>query len=113
VIIRPQIGQSEAVKPFAAKIVQSVGSLILPLPPHSVHLAAYIFRPGWVGCFTSDRPVPLHASHLCSSATVPLIEITPYTIKIQRQWSRRDPRPRPRSHRRQARRLVHNAKIMA
>jgi len=69
------MGQSEAAKPFPVKIVQSAGSLIRPLPPHSVHRAGYIFRPGCVGCFTSQRPVPLQASHLRSGENGPLIEI--------------------------------------
>jgi hypothetical protein len=37
-----------------------------PFPPHFLHGAGYILRPGWTGRLIVGKPVPLQASQLIS-----------------------------------------------
>lgn len=46
---------------------QSAASVIRPLPPHFLQGAGYILWPGFGGCSTGGKPVPLQASQSVSA----------------------------------------------
>jgi hypothetical protein len=41
-------------------------AVIFPLPSQALHLTGYILWPGFTGCNTAGKPVPLHAGQLSS-----------------------------------------------
>jgi hypothetical protein len=41
-----------------------------PLPRHSLQRGGKILRPGWNGCITTAKPVPLHAGQFISAIAI-------------------------------------------
>jgi hypothetical protein len=48
-----------------------------PFPPHFLHGAGYILRPGWTSCLIVGKPVPLQASQLISISREPFHRSAP------------------------------------
>lgn len=67
----------------------SFGAVIRPLPSHCVQRGGYILCPGFAACFTSEKPVPLHASHFRSDEGDLFLILMPQKPSVCPTWPER------------------------
>jgi hypothetical protein len=72
----------------------SVSNIERQRPPHSLHGAGKILRPGSTGCLTLGNPVPLQAGHLIS-ATGSLSRFIKFALQKSEAYRSRGRTPTP------------------